>query len=54
MEPNTLRTKIIRRVREHQVQGTSAYMEDQALAAAIGEPLTDVQHQLRILQPNVC
>jgi len=52
MDPNTLRGEIIRRVGEHEATGSSAYVEDKELAAAIGVPLVDVQRQIRILESN--
>jgi hypothetical protein len=50
MEPNTLRAEILRQVNDHQSTNPSSYIEDKALAAAIGIPLADVQRQIRILE----
>jgi hypothetical protein len=52
MEPNTLRAQILRHVDEHQTTKPSEYMEDKALAAAIGVPLADVQRQIRIMESS--
>jgi hypothetical protein len=49
MDPNTLRSAILQATAQHD---DSVYLEDAALAATIGEPLADVQKQIRILEAS--
>jgi hypothetical protein len=50
MDPNTLRGKILCRVAEHEETGSSAYLDDADIAAALDAPLADVQRQMLILE----
>ena len=52
MDSNTLRGEIMRRVGQHEATGSSEYVENKALATAIGVPLADVQRQIRILESS--
>lgn len=52
MDPNTLRSEIMRRVGEHEATGAGTYVDDKDLAEAIGLPLIDVQRQIRILESH--
>jgi hypothetical protein len=51
MDPDTLRTEILRGIAEHETTA-KGYAEDSALAEKIGVPLAELQGQLEILQSS--
>jgi hypothetical protein len=52
MDPDTLRTKILQHTAKHEETKAGRYLEDTALAAAIGELLADIQKQIGILKES--
>jgi hypothetical protein len=50
MEPSALRHEILRRADAHEATGSSAYLDDKAIATELAIPLRDVQRQLLILE----
>jgi hypothetical protein len=50
MEPSSLRLELLRLLDQHEATGSSAYVEDDAMASKLGVPLLDVERQLSILE----
>ena len=52
MNPDSLRTDVLRCVAEHEATGSAAYLNDAEIAATINVELADVQRQMVILESS--